>query len=79
MVQVIAAVKARDAKAAASRATWHRYKNEIEDLAFAVPRPIRIVLERVSPPLEARPSDSPIDPGLPVDVDVDVGCVGGTA
>ena len=31
----IGAVKARDPKAAASRATWHRYKNEVEDLMFA--------------------------------------------
>ena len=59
----IAAVKARDPRAAASRATWHRYRNEVEDLALAAPRPTRIVLERVSPPLEVRPQDSPVGGG----------------
>jgi hypothetical protein len=63
----IAAVKARDAKAAASRATWHRYRNEVE---LAVRRPVRIILERDSPPLEVRPSDSPVGAGTPVGVDV---------
>jgi hypothetical protein len=57
----IAAVKARDPKAAASRATWHRYKNEVEDLSFAAPRPDRIILERESPPEEVRPFDSPVN------------------
>ena len=72
----IAAVKARDAKAAASRATWHRYRNEVAGLAFAAPRPNRIVLERVSPRVEVRPSDSPVGAGTlggagtPVGVDV---------
>ncbi len=65
----VAAVKARDPKAAASRATWHRYRNEVEDLAFAAPRPARIVLERISPPVEVRPSDSPVGAGTPVVVD----------
>lgn len=64
----IAAVKAGDPRAAASRSTWHRYRNEVEDLAFAAPRPARIILERVSPPLEARPSDSPVGAGTPVEV-----------
>ena len=59
----IVAVKARDPKAAASRATWHRYKNEVEDLMLAADRSNRIVLERVSPPQEGRPSDSPVKSG----------------
>jgi hypothetical protein len=65
----ITAVKARDPEAAASRATWHRYKNKVEDLEFAAPRPNRIVLGRVSPPVEARPFDSPVVAGGPVGVD----------
>lgn len=56
----IAAVKARDPKAAASRATWHRYKNEIEDFMFSARRPERIILDRDSPPEERRPFDSPV-------------------
>ena len=59
----VGAVKAHDPKAAASRATWHRYKNEVEDLMLATVRPNRIVLERVSPPEESRPSDSPVESG----------------
>lgn len=65
----MAAVKARDPKAAASRATWHRYKNEIE--LFTTRRPDRIVLKRASPPLEVRPHDSPVGAGRPVGVDVE--------
>ena len=53
----MAAVKARDPGAAASRATWHRYRNEIE---FAGRKPDRIVLERDAPPVETRPFDSPV-------------------
>lgn len=60
----VGAVKAHDLKAAASRATWHRYKNEVEDLILSAVRPNRIVLERVSPPQEARPSDSPLESGI---------------
>jgi hypothetical protein len=56
----IAAVKSRDPKAAASRATWHRYKNEIEDFMFSARRPERIILDRDSPPEERRPFDSPV-------------------
>ena len=59
----IGAVKALDPKAASSRATWHRYKSEVEDLMLSAVRPNRIVLERVSPPEEARPSDSPLESG----------------
>lgn len=55
----IAAVKAKDPQAAASRPTWHRYKKEVEN-ALAAPRPARIILERNSPSEEFRPSDSPI-------------------
>ncbi|MEI7776627.1 MAG: hypothetical protein WCK17_17850 [Verrucomicrobiota bacterium] len=43
-------------EAAASRATWHRYKNENEAFMFAAPRPGRII----SPPEERRPFDSPV-------------------
>lgn len=60
----IAAVKARDPKAAASRATWHRYKNEIEEFMFAARRPERIILDRDSPPEERRPFDSPVGIGM---------------
>ena len=56
----IVAVQALDPEAAASRATWHRYKNENEAFMFAAPRPDRIVLERDSPPEERRPFDSPV-------------------
>jgi hypothetical protein len=59
----VAAVKARDPKAAASRATWHRYKNEVEDLIWSARKPERILLERDSPPDEARPSDSAVGTG----------------
>lgn len=55
----ISAVKALDPNAAASRATWHRYKNEVEN-RLASPRPARIVLERNAPPDEFRPFDSAI-------------------
>lgn len=57
----IAAVKGRDPGAAASRATWHRLKNEVE---FAGRRPERIILERSSPPAEIRPFDSPVVAGV---------------
>lgn len=60
----IAAVKARDPKAAASRATWHRYKNEVEDLIWSARKPDRIILERHAPPEEFRPSDSPLRVGI---------------
>ncbi len=56
----MAAVKARDPQSAASRATWHRYKSEVEDLNYSARQPDRIVLDRVSPPEELRPSDSPV-------------------
>ena len=55
----IKAVKAQDPQAAASRATWHRYKKEVERLLDS-PRPNRIVLERNAPPDEFRPFDSPV-------------------
>lgn len=53
----MAAVNTRDPKAAASRASWHRYRNEVE---FAGRKSDRIVLERSSPPDETRPFDSPV-------------------
>jgi len=59
-----AAVTARDPKAAVSRATWHRYKNEIEDFMFSARRPDRIILDRNSPPEERRPFDSPVGFGI---------------
>jgi len=55
-----AAVKAYDPNASASRATWHRYKKEVKNLLYAANRPGRIILERVSPPDEQRPLDSPV-------------------
>lgn len=51
-------MKARDPNAAASRATWHRYKNEVEDMIWSARKPERIVLERNTPPEEVRPFDS---------------------
>jgi hypothetical protein len=59
-----ATVKIRDPKAAASRATWHRYRNEIEEFTFSARRPERIILGRVSPPEEQRPFDSPVGLGI---------------
>jgi hypothetical protein len=53
----IAAVKAREPGAAASRATWHRYKSEVE---LADRRPDRFVLQRDARPEEARPFDSSV-------------------
>lgn len=55
----IAAVKAQDPQAAASRAKWHRDKSKVEML-LASPRPVRIILERNAPSKESRPPDSPI-------------------
>jgi hypothetical protein len=55
----IAAVKTQDPQAAASRATWHRLKTEIEK-QLAVSRPDRIILQRNTPPKQLRPSDSAI-------------------
>ncbi len=59
----IEAVKAQDPKAAASRATWHNLKKQVEQSVIAAPVPNRIVLGRTSPPDEARPFDSPIGGG----------------
>jgi hypothetical protein len=56
----IAAVKATDPNAAASRATWHRYKSEVENLMLGTPIPSRIILERDRPPEEVRPFDSAV-------------------
>ena len=53
----MAAVKAQDPRAAASRATWHRLRTEVEDV-IASPRPVRIILQRNRPAEESRPSDS---------------------
>jgi len=55
----VAAVKSQDPKAKASKATWHRYMEEIE-VVQASPRPVRILLERDAPPEEFRPFDSPL-------------------
>lgn len=54
----IAAVKAHDPKAAASRATWHRHRSEVENQMLSMPVPDRITLERDRPPEEVRPFDS---------------------
>ena len=56
----INAVKAKNLQAAASRATWHRYKTDVERAWGVIVRPARIILERASPPMEDRPPDSPI-------------------
>ena len=57
-------MKAQDPKAA-SRATWHRYKDDVEDLMLVARRPERIILNRNSPPEEQRPFDSPVgDAGI---------------
>lgn len=60
----IAAVKARDPKVAASRATWHRYRDKVEDLLGSSRKPERIVLERNAPPVEVRPFDSLVGVGV---------------
>ena len=66
-----AAVKARDPKAPASRATWHRYRDKVEELIWSARKPERIVLERNAPPEELRPFDSLVGTVHPVQADVE--------
>jgi len=56
----IEAVKKRNPQAAASRATWHRYRADVERAWQIGERPTRIVLKRTERPEEERPPDSPI-------------------
>ena len=56
----IETVTAKYPHAAASRATWHRYRADVKRAWGVSERPRRIILERTHPPDEERPPDSPI-------------------
>ncbi len=67
----IKAVKSVDAGAPASKATWHRYLDELDEVMTSGQRPKRIILTRTEPPIEYRPSDGPI-PGVATDDDIEI-------
>jgi hypothetical protein len=56
----IKTVKSMDSDAPASKATWHRNLDELDEVMRSGQRPHRIILTRTEPPMEYRPSDGPI-------------------
>lgn len=56
----IKSVKAERKGEPASKSTWHRYLDELDEVMRSGQRPKRIILTRTEPPMEFRPSDGPI-------------------
>jgi hypothetical protein len=67
----IKAVKSIDPNAPASKATWHRYLDELDEVTRNGQRPQRIILTNTEPPQQTRPDDGPI-PGVATDDDIEI-------